>query len=187
MTIEEIDALEDEDDERVLQAFRQQRMAELQEKTKKGVFGDVREISAEDYKQQVNNAGDGVWVVLHLYKSGIPLCSLINQFLVNLSAKYPQIKFLKSVSTVCIPNFPDRNLPALFCYYEGDLKTQMVGPLSFGGMNMTIEDLEYKLNKVGVPTDVKENPRPQIQDVMMSSLKQSQFNAEDDSEDDNDW
>jgi len=187
MTIEEIDALEDEDDERVLQAFRQQRMAELQEKTKKGVFGDVREISAEDYKQQVNNAGDGVWVVLHLYKSGIPLCSLINQFLVNLSAKYPQIKFLKSVSTVCIPNFPDRNLPALFCYYEGDLKTQMVGPLAFGGMNMTIEDLEYKLNKVGVPTDVKENPRPQIQDVMMSSLKQSQFNAEDDSEDDNDW
>ena len=52
---------------------------------------------------------------------------------------------------------------------------------------MTMEDLEYKLNKVGVPTDVKENPRPQIQDVMMSSLKQSQFNAEDDSEDDNDW
>ena len=35
------------------QAFRQQRMAELQEKSKKGVFGDVREISAEDYKQQV--------------------------------------------------------------------------------------------------------------------------------------
>ena len=26
-------------------------MAEIQEKTKKGVFGDVREISAEDYKQ----------------------------------------------------------------------------------------------------------------------------------------
>ena len=35
------------------QAFRQKRMAEMQEKTKKGVFGDVREISAEDYKQQV--------------------------------------------------------------------------------------------------------------------------------------
>ena len=37
------------------QAFRQKRMAEMQEKTKKGVFGDVREISAEDYKQQVRN------------------------------------------------------------------------------------------------------------------------------------
>lgn len=187
MTIEEIDALEDDEDERVLQQIRQQRMAELQEKTKKGVFGDVREISAEDYKQQVNNAGEGVWVVLHLYKSGIPLCSLINQFFVRLSAKYPQIKFLKSVASVCIPNFPERNLPAIFCYYEGDLKTQLVGPLSFGGMNMKMADLEFRLNKGGVPTDVKENPRPPVEDVMMSSLKQSRFNAEDDSEDDNDW
>jgi len=187
MTIEEIDELEDEEDERVLQAIRQQRMAELQEKSKKGVYGDVREISAEDYKQQVNNAGEGVWVVLHLYKSGVPLCSLINQYLVSLSSKYPQIKFLKSVASVCIPNFPDRNLPAIFVYHEGDLKSQLVGPLSFGGMNMKMEDLEFRLNKTGVPTDVKENPRPPIKDVMMSTLKQSQFNAEDDSEDDNDW
>jgi len=187
MTLEEIEALEDEEDERVLQAIRQQRMAELQEKAKKGVFGDVREISAEDYKQQVNGAGEGVWVVLHLYKSGIPLCSLINQFLVRLCSKYPQIKFLKSVSTVCIPNFPDRNLPAIFVYFEGELKTQLVGPLAFGGMNMKIEDLEFKLNKAGVPTDVKENPRPPVEDVMMKTLKQSKFNADDDSEDDNDW
>jgi len=187
LSLEEIDALEDEEDERVLQAFRQKRMAEMQEKTKKGVFGDVREISAEDYKQQVNCAGDGVWVVLHLYKSGIPLCSLVNQFLVQLSAKYPQIKFLKSVSTVCIPNFPDRNLPAIFCYYEGDLKTQLVGPLAFGGLSLTQADLEYKLHKGGVPTEVKDNPRPQIEDVMMKTLKQTKFNAEDDSEDDNDW
>ena len=52
---------------------------------------------------------------------------------------------------------------------------------------MKIEDLEFRLNKGGVPTDVKENPRPQVEDVMMKTLKQSNFNAEDDSEDDNDW
>lgn len=33
-------------------------------------FGDVMEISAVDYVQEVNQAGDGVWVVLHLYKTG---------------------------------------------------------------------------------------------------------------------
>ena len=32
--------------------------------------GQVREISAEDYVEQVNRAGDGIWVVLHLYKQG---------------------------------------------------------------------------------------------------------------------
>lgn len=45
-------------------------MAEMYEQQKKAKYGDVREISAIDYVDQVNKAGDGVWVVLHLYKSG---------------------------------------------------------------------------------------------------------------------
>lgn len=44
-------------------------MMSLQQKAK---FGDVREISAIDYVQQVNKAGEGIWVVLHLHKSGYP-------------------------------------------------------------------------------------------------------------------
>ena len=31
-------------------------------------FGDVREITAIDYVQEVNKAGDDVYVVLHLYR-----------------------------------------------------------------------------------------------------------------------
>ena len=62
-----------------------------------------------------------------------------------------------------------------------------VGPLAFGGLSLTQADLEYKLHKGGVPTEVIDNPRPQIEDVMMKTLKQTKFNAEDDSEDDNDW
>ena len=40
---------------------------------KASVFGDVREITAQDYVTEVNKAGDGIWVVLHLYKAGYPL------------------------------------------------------------------------------------------------------------------
>lgn len=36
----------------------------------KAIFGSVREISAVDYVDEVNKAGTGVWVVLHLYKPG---------------------------------------------------------------------------------------------------------------------
>lgn len=32
----------------------------------------MKEISAVDYVDEVNKAGDGVWVVLHLYKTGYP-------------------------------------------------------------------------------------------------------------------
>lgn len=41
----------------------------MKELASKERFGDVRDISASDYVEQVNNAGKDVWVVLHLYKS----------------------------------------------------------------------------------------------------------------------
>ena len=47
-------------------------MAEMQKLQQASKFGDVREISAQDYVEEVNKAGKGVWVVLHLYKSGYP-------------------------------------------------------------------------------------------------------------------
>lgn len=51
---------------------RQQRIAEIQKVQQASKFGDVREISAQDYVDEVNKAGKGIWVVLHLYKSGYP-------------------------------------------------------------------------------------------------------------------
>ena len=67
----------------------------------------------------------------------IPLCKLINQHLHNLAQKFPETKFVKSISTLCIPNYPDKNLPTLFIYKEGDMKKQFVGPLMIGTMNLT--------------------------------------------------
>ena len=120
MTLDELDELEDEEEERILEQYRQARMAEIKAFQAKSNYGDVREISAEDYIAQVNKAGEGVWVVLHLYKQGIPLCALINQYLVTLANKFPTVKFLKSISSTCIPNYPDQNLPTIFVYFEGN-------------------------------------------------------------------
>jgi hypothetical protein len=45
-------------------------MAEMAAAQQGAKFGAVKEISAVDYVDEVNKAGDGVWVVLHLYKTG---------------------------------------------------------------------------------------------------------------------
>jgi len=45
-------------------------MAEMQQAHKSAQFGSVMEISKADYVEQVNKAGDGVWVVLHVYRQG---------------------------------------------------------------------------------------------------------------------
>ena len=69
-TLDELDELEDEEDEKVLLEYRRKRIAEMQALASKAKYGDVREISAQDYVQEINKAGEDINVVLHLYKSG---------------------------------------------------------------------------------------------------------------------
>ncbi|TGZ31980.1 viral IAP-associated factor homolog [Temnothorax longispinosus] len=182
-TLDELDELEDEEDERVLEEYRRKRIAELKELANKSKYREVQEISAEDYVKEVNNAGEDVWVILHLYKSGIPLCTLINQHLANLARKFPATKFLKSISTTCIPNWPDSNLPTIFIYHDGNMVKQIIGPLEFRGMKLSEAELEWMLGQAeAIPTKIKEDPRLKINDVLFSSLKN-----ESNLDDDNDW
>lgn len=188
MNLDELDELEDEEEERILEQYRRQRMAEIRATQAKAKYGDVREISAQDYVAEVNKAGDGVYVVLHLYKQGIPLCALINQYMSAMAAKFPDVKFLKSISTTCIPNYPDKNLPTIFVYYEGNMKAQILGPEQFRGMNMTQDEFEFLLGRTkAVTTKITEDPRPKIKDVMFSKLKSGRKDEEDSDNSDNDW
>lgn len=184
--LDELDELEDEEDERVLLEYRKKRIAEMQALADKSKYGDVREISASDYVQEVNNAGEDLWVILHLYKPGIPLCTLINQYVSSLARKFPTTKFLKSVSTTCIPNWPDKNLPTLFIYCNGGMVKQIIGPIELRGMKLTEAELEWMLGQVeAVPTKIKEDPKPKVRDVLFSNLKGT--NNAGDLGDSNDW
>lgn len=68
---------------------------------------------------------------LFIFFFRIPLSSLINQHLNVLANKFPKVKFVKSLASLCIPNYPDHNLPTLFIYQSGDLKQQLIGPSFF--------------------------------------------------------
>jgi hypothetical protein len=50
--------------------FRAKRIAEMKAAASLNKYGSVIEITAPEYVQEVNKAGDGVNVVLHLYKQG---------------------------------------------------------------------------------------------------------------------
>lgn len=43
---------------------------EMKLESNKKIFGEVFEITAANYLQEVNQAGDGIWVVLLLYRQG---------------------------------------------------------------------------------------------------------------------
>lgn len=45
-------------------------MAEMRAAAQAARFGDVVEITKADWVTEVNKAGSGVWVVVHVYKQG---------------------------------------------------------------------------------------------------------------------
>lgn len=113
-----------------------------------------------------------------------------------LAAKFPTVKFVKSISTTCIPNYPDKNLPTVFVYYENDLKHQIIGPISFNGMNFTLDDFEWRLHRFGVVKsklernpnadfEKKDNRLERIEDQMVKTIRQGimRSNNNDDDED----
>ena len=54
---------------------RKQRMEEMKAAQQKARYGDVCEISREDYVREVNQAGEGISVILLVYKpSLVPFC-----------------------------------------------------------------------------------------------------------------
>ncbi|GAB2228663.1 hypothetical protein Drorol1_Dr00022786 [Drosera rotundifolia] len=132
-TEEELEELKDDlDDDRFLEEYRKKRLAEMRETAKVVRFGSVVPISGSDFIREVSQASSDVWVVVLLYKDGFPECQLLMKCLEELAKRYPATKFVKIISTDCIPNYPDFNLPTLLVYNNGAVKANYVGLHSFG-------------------------------------------------------
>ncbi|KAK3006136.1 hypothetical protein RJ639_015679, partial [Escallonia herrerae] len=95
-------------------------------------FGSVIPISGSDFVREVSQAPPDVWVVVILYKDGYAECGLLLQCLEELATKYPATKFVKIISTDCIPNYQDCNLPTLLVYNNGAVKANHVRLHPFG-------------------------------------------------------
>lgn len=141
---------------------RKKRLQEMQEAAEKNKYGEVTQISKPDFVREVTEASKSCWVVVHLFKDewvsyngtlaylfwhahrnilfhhSIPACKLMNQHLSVLAREFKATKFLKIISDQCIPNYPDRNVPTLLVYGDGDIKANIVGAIAFGGMAMTV-------------------------------------------------
>jgi len=80
-------------------------------------------------------------------KSGgrIPECGLLQNCLEELATRYPATKFVKIISTDCIPNYPDRNVPTILVYNNSAVKGTYVGLQKFCGKRCTPESVALAL------------------------------------------
>ncbi|XP_055444588.1 phosducin-like protein 2 isoform X2 [Bubalus kerabau] len=175
MTLAELKDAEDEfDDEdmKAIEIYREKRLQEWKALKKKQKFGELREISGNQYVNEVTNAEKDVWVIIHLYRSSIPMCLLVNQHLSLLARKFPETKFVKAIVNSCIEHYHDNCLPTIFVYKNGQIEGKFIGIIECGGINLKLEELEWKLAEVGaIQTDLEENPKKAIVDVMVSSIR----------------
>ncbi|KAF3788571.1 Phosducin-like protein 3 [Nymphaea thermarum] len=143
---EELEDLEDDlDDDRFLEEYRKKRLEELKMSARIPRFGSVIPIVGADFVREVSQAPPDVWVVVFLYKEGITECGLLFRCLEELAERYPFTKFVKIISTDCIPNYPDRNLPTVLVYNNGAVKATYVGLHHFGSQRCTAEGVAFKL------------------------------------------
>ncbi|XP_010172098.1 phosducin-like protein 2, partial [Antrostomus carolinensis] len=145
----------------------QQRLQEWKCLQRMQKYGELREICGEQYVKEVTNAPEDIWVVIHLYRSSIPMCLLLNEHLGLLARKFPEVKFLKAVANSCIENYHDRCLPTILVYKSGEIKGRFIGVAECGGMYLKVEELEWKLAEVGaIATNLEENPKKDIPNMM---------------------
>lgn len=169
-SVEELEALEDADgvqDDRFLEAYRRRRLQELkgemagEDDFESGDDGDdgggvvpgrsatqnshyfgtsVVHITSSEFIAEVTNAPSSSYVVCHLYKDSHEECAILNQCLDELATRYTGTKFVKIVSTQCVPDFDDGFLPAVLLYRGGKCLKQVVQAIRmWGGKETSVE------------------------------------------------
>ncbi|GMK55802.1 hypothetical protein CspeluHIS016_0208580 [Cutaneotrichosporon spelunceum] len=154
----------DSDDERMFDAYRRKRMAEMQQAEKRGRFGSMEPLAREDFVREVTEGSKavppgeeeggegsddegtlkrrGTGVVVYLFQDSIPLSQHLRPLLNQVAAAHPETKFLAIPAQLCIPNYPDKNVPTLLIYRNGEMMGQVVAGAGLRGMQTTARDLE---------------------------------------------
>ncbi|OCF32076.1 GTPase inhibitor [Kwoniella heveanensis BCC8398] len=162
----------DSDDERMFEDYRRKRMGEMKKEEKRGRFGSMEPLAREDFVKEVtegskteinddgevyvpvqDEAGDdeegersnrmrGTGVVVFLFKDSVPLSQHLRPLLNQLALAHPSTKFLSIPAGLCIPNYPDKNVPTLLIYRNGDIAGNVVAGMGLKGMKTTVRDLE---------------------------------------------
>merc|ERR1712130_913248 len=89
---------------------------------------------------------------------------------VQLANKYKHVKFVRGVAKQCVPNYPDKNLPTVFVYKNGNLAVQWIGGGNFGP-NPPLEVVEWMLHeKTIITSDIENDPRKKTEDMFTRNV-----------------
>jgi hypothetical protein len=182
--LDELDALEDEEDEDFIQQYRQKRLAELSTLQQTSLFNQVYPLQKVDYAREVTEASNNAYVFVNLTSQGGNVESrVLTELWRQLAAKFGDIKFCEIRADMCIEGYPERNTPTILVYKDTEIKRQLVTLRELNGPRTKVEDLERLLVEIGAvkESDVRLKKRSDSDD---DRGKDDELNIEDY---DDDW
>ena len=193
--LDELDALEDDEDEAFLNQYRQQRLAEITNLQKSSVYGQVYPLQKVDYARDVTEASSKAFVFVNLTSSmGVNVESrILTELWRQMAVKYGEVKFCEIRADMCIEGYPDKNTPTILVYKDGDIKRQVVTLRDFRGVKTNMADLERLLVEVGAvkENDVRLKREDDHDESETKGLRvmrgKPQKDDDDDDDDDDDW
>lgn len=149
LDIDELEALEDEEDEDFLESYKQKRMAEMRKLASNEKYGSVYPISKPEWQTEVTDASKNSSVVVHLACESQIQSRLLGVILRSAASKFRDIKFCEIEGRRAIEGYPDSNCPTILIYKDGELVKQLVTLLMLNGNDTTLKDLEALLVDIG--------------------------------------
>ncbi|KAK5800224.1 hypothetical protein VI817_002436 [Penicillium citrinum] len=148
--IDELDALEDEEDEDFLQQYRQKRLAELSTLQQTSLFNQVYPLQKVDYAREVTDASNNAFVLVNLTSQGANVESrVLTELWRQMAAKFGDIKFCEIRADMCIEGYPEKNTPTILVYKDTEIKRQLITLRELNGPRTKVEDLEKLLIDLG--------------------------------------
>lgn len=103
-----------------------------------------------------------------------------------MARKYHSTRFVKIISTSCIPNYPDQNLPTLLLYHNRAVVKHLVGLAQFGGQRATPEQVALVLNQYGSvcgEADEQQTTEEQVKGLVERMVQRREQEQDDESSD----
>ncbi|KAB8298660.1 hypothetical protein EYC80_000838 [Monilinia laxa] len=153
--LDELDALEDEEDDAFLEQYKKQRMAELSSITKKAKHGTVYPLSKPDYQREVTDASQDSPVLVNL-TSGLGTnveSRVLTELWRRAAAEFGEVKFCEMRGDMAIEGYPDRNCPTILVYNKGDIVKQVVTLMTMGGVRVGMAEIDALLIEIGAIKD----------------------------------
>jgi len=139
---------DEEDEEEFMKSYREKRISEMmmmqkEEKDEKEEKNNnfqneyVMHVSREQWTKEVTLISHSNPVLVLLTKENSKACYPLERVMEDVAREYrtSRTKFRRAEARDIIPNYPERNVPTLILYRNGDVVENIVGIEQFGGMN----------------------------------------------------